>query len=618
MCFGVGWAQHADYAVAAIPAALRENANAVVRLEEIRINVSSRSAVTIKTLRIVTVFNEAGVAYVGAKEDRDVKSMNATVYNELGVELKKFKRKDFKEEAISESSIITDSKITYLDFTPTQYPFTIVYESEVADGNTGFLPAWFPVAMSAASVESASVSVTCAPNLGFKFKENNLTGFEVTKEDKPNGVKFTIQNVAALKSEQYSPSFLKVVPHVLFGLEKFSYEGINGEAADWKNFGKWVENSLIAGTTELPQDAKDNIIALVGNEKDPMKKARMVYDYVQGKTRYVSIDIGVGGWKPMKVADVHRLGYGDCKALTNYTMALLAVVGVPSYYCLIYADTEKLSLDEDFVSMQANHATLAIPDGDKLRWAECTSQTSPFDYQANFTDDRLALVIKPEGGQIVRTIAYPAKENSQVSKATYAIMPDGKLSGHIEIKTKGTQYDSREQISRKSSTDQSNYYKEYFLQINNLKLERINLHNDKLQPEFTEKLSVSALAYATLNGNRLMFAPNAFNQFTSVPQRYRSRVNAVEIDRGFYDEDEFTITIPEGFTLEAKPKDMELSDVFGKYNVAYQVIDPNHIVYKRTLLINEGNYPASDYEKFRKFCEQIAKADNAKCVLIKT
>jgi hypothetical protein len=618
LCFSAGWAQKSNYSVSAIPAALSENANAVTRFEEMNVDISSRSAVTIKKVRVVTVFNELGVNHILAQESRNVKSIGATIYDANGNEIKKLKRKDFKEVAVSEGAIISDAKLTYLDFTPTQYPFTIVYESEVSDSNTGFLPPWFPLNGPAESVERSSVNVTCAPGLGLKFKQNNFDGYQVVSEKTTNNIKLSVTNIPALKIEQYAPAFRKSVPHVLFGLEKFSYEGINGEATDWKSFGKWVENSLISGTTELPQQAKDEIIARVGSEKDPMKKARIVYDYVQGKTRYVSIQLGVGGWKPMKVADVHRLGYGDCKALTNYTKALLDAVGVPSYYCLIYGDRGKIDLDENFVSMQGNHATLAIPDGDNLRWVECTSQTAPFNFQANFTDDRLALVLKPDGGEIIRTTVYRADDNSQLSTAAYTIAADGTLSGNIEIKTRGTQYDAHEDLDRKSLTERRDHYKEYFSQINNLTLDKIELNNNKLVPEFVETIAVSAAGYATASGVRLMFAPNAFNQFSSVPQRYRNRTNALEIDRGFYDADEFTITIPDGFALEAKPDDIELNEAYGKYKLECKAIDSNHLLYKRSLRVNQGKYPAADYEKFRKFREQIAKADNAKCVIVKT
>ena len=58
------------------------------------------------------------------------------------------------------------------------------------------------------------------------------------------------------------------------------------------------------------------------NETDPIEKAKIVYKYMQEKTRYISVQVGIGGFKPMLAKDVDRLGYGDCKALSNYTKAL--------------------------------------------------------------------------------------------------------------------------------------------------------------------------------------------------------------------------------------------------------------------------------------------------------
>ncbi|CAM3347748.1 Transglutaminase-like putative cysteine protease [Flavobacterium longum] len=617
LCVATAWAQQGQYSVLTLPAELKENANAVIRSEEITVNITSRNSVTIKTRRVVSVLNELGVDHIDARESRNVKSIGATVYNALGMEIKKIKRKDFKEVAVSEGSIITDRKLTYLDFTPTDYPFTIVYESEVSDADTGFLPRWSPLHDGLESVEQSSITVTCPETLGLKYKTRNFGTYSIAKTEQSGSITFTAKHIPALKNEQYSPDFDALAPQVLFGLEKFSYEGINGEATDWKTFGNWVQKSLIAGTTELPQDAREKIVALVGDEKDPIKKARIVYDFVQNKTRYVSIQLGVGGWKPMKVADVHRLGYGDCKALTNYTKALLEAVGVPSYYCLIYGGNAKEDIDPDFVSMQGNHATLAISDGNQLRWVECTSQTDPFDFQANFTDDRLALVLKPDGGEIVRTHVYKDQENSQISKARYAIGADGKLSGQIDIASRGLQYRLRADLERKSGTDRHTHYKEYFVVVNNLNIEKIDLVNDRQTPEFKEKVTLNAPGYATVSGGRLMFAINPFNQFYNVPQRYRTRLNAVEIERGFYDDDEFTVDIPDGFVVEAKPDDIEITDAFGTYKSQCIVTSPKQLTYKRSLLIKQGNYPATDYEKFRKFREQIAKADNAKCVLVK-
>src|SRR5690606_16810927 len=98
---------------------------------------------------------------------------------------------------------------------------------------------------------------------------------------------------------------------------------------------------------------------------------------------------------------------GDCKGLTNYTLALLKAVGVESHYAVVEAGRAKIDLEEDFPTLaQGNHVILAIPHKGGYHWLDCTSQYLPFGYIGDFTDDRKAFVVTPEGGEIVGTTAY--------------------------------------------------------------------------------------------------------------------------------------------------------------------------------------------------------------------
>lgn len=321
----------------------------------------------------------------------------------------------------------------------------------------------------------------------------------------------------------------------------------------------------------------------------------------------------------MLAKDVDRLGYGDCKALSNYTRALLKAVGVESYCVVIYGDHgDKRDIREDFVSIQGNHMILAIPNNNDMVWLECTSQNLPFGFQGDFTNDRNALVLKPGKGEIVKTHVYDNMSNSQATTGSYTISENGSISAHVSILSKGLQYSNVYMLESKAADEREKYYKQHLGSLINMKIKKVELKNKKESQEFTEDLTIDSEGYCSKSGTRMMFAVNAFNTYDSVPQRYRNRKNPFEVGMGFYDIDEVIISLPAGFTLEAMPQNITITDKFGEYKAEYSMTEPGKILFKRALLIKEGQYQPGEYENYRLFREKIARNDNAKVVLVKT
>lgn len=616
--------QKATYTVQSIPDSLRQNANAVVRLSQTDININSQRSFEIAEKRVVTVLNEQGQNAIGAvayyNKRFSVNSIGAVVYDAFGNELKKIKRKDFRDQSVFDGiSIALDGRLLFLDYTPTQYPFTIVYECEISTSNTAFIPDWQPLEYYFVGVEKSTLNVTYPPDLGFHQKEYHFSGFKIEKTADATGkLSYTATNIAAQKRESYSPEIGEMTPKVVMALESFNLEGIDGHAKDWKEFGQWYATKILSGTTDLPEATKSKIIALVGNEKDPIEKARIVYDYVQQKSRYVSIQLGIGGWKPMPASDVDRLGYGDCKALTNYTKALLDVVGVPSYNTILYGTTRaKKDINPDVVSVQGNHMMLAIPDGAGYTWLECTSQDAPFGYQAVFTDDRDVLVVKPDGAEIVRTKKYDNKDNLQITKGSYTVNEKGDLTAELTMVSEGATYNEKYRLPEKSQTDKEAHYKENWSHIGNLKINEMAFENDKRKVQFTEKLKLGAANYGAVSGNKMLIAVNAFDPFGENIKRIRNRKTPFQVQRGFYDTDEIAVVLPTGFAIESLPADFSLHTKYGQYKTELVKIDATHLLYKRSFSLNKGLYANTEYEDYRLFLDQIARNDNAKIVLTK-
>ncbi|WP_232226268.1 DUF3858 domain-containing protein [Flavobacterium sp. ACAM 123] len=115
----------------------------------------------------------------------------------------------------------------------------------------------------------------------------------------------------------------------------------------------------------------------------------------------------------------------------------------------------------------------------------------------------------------------------------------------------------------------------------------------------------------------MMFALNAYNQYTGSVKRIRNRKNPFEIQRGFSDSDEIAIVLPHEFAVEFLPNNYELKSKFGEYKTKYIKKEDGSLIYERSLFITKGMYSNTDYDEYRLFIEQVSRNDNAKIILTK-
>jgi len=617
------FSQDLGLSVLTIPDSLKQNANSVVRFYNTNIELVSHKKMIIKVKKAVTVLNKMGdgnkYVAVGYDKNRRIKKIKTIIYNNLGSEIKKVNNKEYKDVSrVDGGTLYADSRMLYYEHVPISYPYTIYYEYELESTNTAFIRKWMPINSYNQSVEQNTYKITFSNDLTLQKKEKKFEKYPIKKSSNIGSLLYEINGISAIKYEDLGPSITSIMPSVKFAPNKFSIEGLEGEADNWKKLGKWEYNNFYKDINQLPSSTKEQIRQLVSGVKTPLEKAKIIYKYVQDKTRYISVQVGIGSLKPMLASDVDRLGYGDCKALTNYTKSLLDVVGVESYFTELYGDSQKLDMDYDLPSIQGNHVILNLPIESGDIWLECTSQTVPFGYIANFTDDRDVIVITPEGGILKHTGIYNDKNNFQKTLSNYKLTSKGNIEADIVISSGGIQYDDHYSLQKKSKKDIENYYKSnYWSYINDLSIDDYSFTNNKDSIIFKEKVKIKATDYATFSGDRMLFAINTFNQVSDIPKRYRNRKLPLEIARGFIDKDLFEITLPNDYIIEAIPESIKIENKFGLYQFSVEKISLTKLKYSRTFYLKKGLYPATEYKNYRNFRKQVAKLDKSKIVLIK-
>lgn len=603
---------------------MTKNANAVVRLDEMKINIAAVDKMTYVVNQVVTVLNKEGNHFAAKALSYDketvIKSLDLYVYDKLGKEIEHIKKRDFQDiSAVDGNTLYSDNRALVKKYVPVAYPYTISFSYAIETSDTAFLPPWYFLSDYRTSVEKSLYSISFAnETLRPQIKEYNLEGIKFTKQEGTTDIVYQAESIFPIKYESLAPAPAKIFPRLRVKLNNFNLKGEQAHAENWKELGIWINNALLKDRADLEPATVTMAKQLVAGVTDDLEKAKIIYKYVQDNTRYISVQMGIGGWQPIAAVDVDRVKYGDCKGLSNYTHALLNAVGVSSYYTVIHAGSRKTDLTPDFASLQGNHAILAIPYKGTYYWIDCTSQVHPFGFVGDFTDDRLALVVTPDGGEIVNTVAYINEDNFQLTNGSYSLSTAGDIMGEVTLRTTGVQYDDRFTLEQRSNDEVLKHYKEYWGNINNLKLDKYHFENDRNQVVFKENVHVSASGHASINGDRMLFTANIFNNNGYVPDRYRDRWHPFEIARGFLDEDDITIELPDGYAIEALPSGKKVENEFGSYEISFEnVAGSSQVRYKRRLFIKMGTYTKEKYANYYSFSKEIANSDDAQIVLIK-
>jgi hypothetical protein len=621
------WAQNVfagdeDFAVSRIPAILLKDANAVVRVDEQRFEIFGPGRAIVRKRYVITVLNEKAndlaVFHEYYNNMRKLSNIDGFLYDATGKQVSKMKTKDAMDiSGTSDGSLIDDVRFKYFNFGNRVYPYTVEFNWEVDLTSTLFFPRWCAQPDELVSVELSTMEVTSPVDYVYRYKSFNYKGEPERKVGAKSKIDtWKVTGLPAFIKEPYSPPIHEYVTMVIFGPSEFRVDNYSGNMNSWKDFGKFV-HELKAGRDVLPDNVRNKVHELTKELTDPLSKIKVLYQFLQKNTRYISIQLGIGGWQPFDAKFVATKAYGDCKALTNYMYSLLKEASIPSYYALVNAGKNATYITTDFPSQQFNHVILCVPLKSDTLWLECTNQSVPAGYLGDFTNDRPALLVSAEGGQLVMTKRYPPVENLQLRKIQAELGDNSGLRVNASTSYSGLQMDNVHGLINSYSKDKIREYLQTVLDLPTYDVTRFSYNEMKtFNPSINEELSIDVSNYVTQTGKRLFILPNIMNRWTRRLTADEDRRYEIDLASGFHDIDSVTIQLPAGYVVESIPADVDLDTRFGKYTGRVK-FEGDKIIYYRRLAFNGGRFPAASYNELVKFYEQIYKADRARLVLVR-
>ncbi|MBO6621406.1 MAG: DUF3857 domain-containing protein [Balneola sp.] len=598
------------------------NAHSVIRDSEMLVEVINPSEAYLTIKKATTIFEkdnkDAGRLVIFYSPLQQVDYIKANIVNKYGEIVNSFSESDAEDfSAYDGFSFFSDNRVKVLDLNYSSFPYTVEVEYKMKFNATLFLPTWYPQSPGQ-SVQKASLKVIDHTK-GVRFYSKNIKSEPVIADTLgAKHMTWEVGFLTAKEREDFGPPVQELLPSIALAPSKFEIENTQGDASNWQDFGKWYY-SLGEGTRELNDEAileVENVVRGLSSEKEIIEA---LYKYMQDKTRYVSIQLGIGGWKPFSAEYVFRNEYGDCKALTNYMQAILEHLGIKANPVLIRRGISEPSMIAEFSSNQFNHVLLRVEleNGD-IMWLECTSKYFAPGHIGSGNENKDALLVSEEGGKLIRTPKSLASENVSISTSLIEVSSTGEVIINTKRENRGVLQENLQYSLLPISEAARVEWLEKRITSGNFKIIKANFDGiESSNSSASYSYVLDFKNYTSTSATRIFVPLETINSWSFNPDEDKDRKQEIRLPYVFTEKDSSVYILPDGYEIEAVPEELTIDNEFAHYRIDYRMNKEGNLILKRELVINKDRLPAEYYGSFREFFSEVSKADNAQLVLVK-
>ena len=608
-----------QYAVSLIPDSLKKNVNSVIRERSDILIIRGPGKAKQAVKKVVTVLNDKAeselVFYDYYDEFRKIDDIEINVYDENGKYLKRSRKRDLHTESVGDGfSLVTDTKVIYASLRTEKYPITIEINYDINFEGILEFPDFYPQTTEQ-SILHKILSISTDSSNKVRYKNYRCSTIpSIFNDGKTITYNWEVVNVQPFEKEPGSAD--KDIPHVLIAPTLFEMDNNLGNMSTWDNFGRWQIN-LNSQTNKLKGDKVAFYQNLVKDAKTDREKVQILYKHLQENFRYVSIQLGIGGWKPFAAEFVEKKKYGDCKALSNFMYAMLDAVHIKSHYAIINAEYNSMPIDKDFPHNGFNHVILCVPQPKDTIWLECTSRSQPFGVLGNFTENKNAFLITENGGVIVPTPRSEADDNTTHSNSFVTLAEDGSGKLAVDINHKGEFTDMFNQILDADEAERKSYLinRAGFKQPDVLQISKKNINGSgytlHYDMEYEKIPDFIAGSKYFLNSRMYKFWNRALPKSEKRQNDYYMEFPLIKTDSTIYQ-------LPDGFVIENLPKPSSIKYSLGSYQSTYFFDTAKHqLITTCKIKIDKNIIPAAQYQEALLFFSDIIKEQQQKVVVRK-
>jgi hypothetical protein len=609
-----------------------DDVNAVVLLHETETTVKDNGETVTRDRRVIKVLRPDGrsAAYQGVPFDEETRLNYFKGWSISGKGLEYEAKKDDLAEVSAGAGyeIYSDAKAKVMRIPGVDVGTVVGVEWEQKRHPYTFEDHWF--FQRSQPVERARFILHLPP--GWEFRASWIHHAEQAPQVQGGTYIWELTNIPRIEDELEMPHWRALAGQ--FVVTYFSEKTKGRDYSNWSDFAAWY-NQLTSGMRDPSPALQQKVQELAPSNLPLLDRIKALARFAQRDVRYAAIEIGIGGFQPHPASQVFSNRYGDCKDKATVLSAMLAQIGVKSYYVPVHTDrgvyTEKTPPTNGF-----NHVILAIqlPQGSfktpmaaiyehpqlgHLLIFDPTSHVVPLGEIPSYEQDNYGLLVTEHGGELIHLPLSAPEANRITRTAKLTLMPDGSMKGEVqEIRTGSEAAIGRYTFEHQTTSDRRKTLEQFLgRMLGNFQLDSVEADNlDDIEKELVIRYKFTADHYAKNTGPLLLVRPRVVGEKLGALDLSKPRHYPYEFDAPTLQTDAFEFNLPEGYKIDELPDAAQASFSFGEYNS--KIENAGHqLKYSREYKINAVRVPAEKISDLGKFFHQINQDERNMAVLKK-
>lgn len=449
-------------------------------------------------------------------------------------------------------------------------------------------------------------------HLKFKYWfTNRLNAVVKTK----NGLDIEIKNVPALKTEPYVKNIDLYRAKIVFDVfaSDFPNDMHRNYSKNWDDVVKTIyKEDRFGKQLKKSNYYKDFIPKILKDSETKKDSILAIFQFVKNKVKWNKVN---GKFTKKGVKTAFEKGTGNVAEINLMLTSMLRKIGIKANPIIL---STRNYTEPYFPTIGGfNYVICGVEMENDIFLLDATETYSYIDVLPFRAINGLGRMIRDDGSS---TFINLQPKKTRVTKKNINIKIDetGNATGNFRIlKTELKGLQSRKKLNILDEESLISHFEETY---KNIEIEKIKLTNqNKLEKAFV----VSAkFKYTNIEENRkgkIVVPPLFFLQKTETELKSNTRKYPVDFGTPFKEIIHVSITIPEGYKIESKPKN-EVYSLENKQGLfSYTITEMNNkIIIKAITFLSNPVIKIEDYQDFKKMTLKIIRKESEHIVLIKS